>query len=164
MNYWDGENWLDVIKNNISISYYLNGNLHRKDGPALVEYDDGNIKFEEYYINGELHREDGPAFISYNHNGIIEDEAYFINGKRNRENGPSVIFRENNNIIKKAYFINEHLHCNYGPAIVWYDVFGNIEKEEYYYYDINFNPHRLPFKLPIDTKEKEFLLKLLYKE
>jgi len=38
-------------------SWYLNGELHREDGPA-VEYPDG-IKL--WYINGEHHRIDGPA-------------------------------------------------------------------------------------------------------
>ena len=37
--------------------WYLNGKLHREDGPA-VEYADGD-KF--WYLNGKLHREDGPA-------------------------------------------------------------------------------------------------------
>jgi len=37
--------------------WYLNGNLHREDGPA-AEYANGT-KF--WYLNGKLHREDGPA-------------------------------------------------------------------------------------------------------
>jgi len=38
-------------------SWYLNGDLHREDGPA-VEYPSGT---KEWYLNGKLHREDGPA-------------------------------------------------------------------------------------------------------
>ena len=38
-------------------SWYLNGNRHREDGPA-IEYAGGD-KF--WYLNGKLHREDGPA-------------------------------------------------------------------------------------------------------
>jgi hypothetical protein len=37
--------------------WYLNGKLHREDGPA-VEYADGG---KWWCINGKLHREDGPA-------------------------------------------------------------------------------------------------------
>ena len=37
--------------------WYLNGELHRTDGPA-VEYPDGTKK---WYLNGRLHRTDGPA-------------------------------------------------------------------------------------------------------
>jgi len=40
-----------------SKEWYLNGKLHRLDGPA-VEYADGS-KF--WYLNGKLHRTDGPA-------------------------------------------------------------------------------------------------------
>jgi hypothetical protein len=41
--------------------WYLNGVLHREDGPAVEGY--GGHK--EYYINGKLHREDGPAVEYY---------------------------------------------------------------------------------------------------
>jgi hypothetical protein len=34
--------------------WYLNGKLHREDGPA-VEYENGN---NHWYLNGKLHRED----------------------------------------------------------------------------------------------------------
>jgi hypothetical protein len=38
-------------------SWYLNGKLHREDGPA--EEDTHGNKF--WWLNGKLHREDGPA-------------------------------------------------------------------------------------------------------
>ena len=37
--------------------WFLNGKLHREDGPA-IEYSNGD-KF--WLLNGKLHREDGPA-------------------------------------------------------------------------------------------------------
>ena len=37
--------------------WYLNGQRHREDGPA-VEYANGD---KYWYLNGKLHREDGPA-------------------------------------------------------------------------------------------------------
>ena len=37
--------------------WYLNGQRHREDGPA-VEYANGD---KYWYLNGQLHREDGPA-------------------------------------------------------------------------------------------------------
>jgi len=37
--------------------WYLNGILHRVDGPTC-EYANGD---EDWYLNGQLHREDGPA-------------------------------------------------------------------------------------------------------
>jgi len=38
-------------------AWYLNGNLHREDGPA-VEWVNG---YKVWYLHGNLHREDGPA-------------------------------------------------------------------------------------------------------
>jgi hypothetical protein len=40
-----------------SKAWYLNGNRHREDGPA-VEYTNGS---RYWWLNGKLHREDGPA-------------------------------------------------------------------------------------------------------
>jgi len=51
------------IKNDLIVDYYgtkfwyLNGQFHREDGPA-VEYADGT---KYWYLNGKRHREDGPA-------------------------------------------------------------------------------------------------------
>jgi hypothetical protein len=61
--------------------WYLNGKLHREDGPA-TEWASGN---KAWYLNGKLHREDGPA---------IEDangyKAWFLNGNLHREDGPAI--------------------------------------------------------------------------
>ena len=51
--------------------WYLNGELHREDGPAMESL--GGDK--EWYIEGVLHREDGPA-VEYA-NGYKE---WWING------------------------------------------------------------------------------------
>ena len=40
-----------------NIVYYLKGEFHRTDGPA-IEFANGD---KRWYLNGELHREDGPA-------------------------------------------------------------------------------------------------------
>ena len=61
--------------------WYLNGKLHREDGPA-IEYANGT---KDWYLNGELHREDGPA-CEYS-NG---DKIWYLNGKCHREDGPAV--------------------------------------------------------------------------
>ncbi len=38
--------------------------LHRTDGPAVVcWHDNGVVEQESYYVNGNRHREDGPAVI-----------------------------------------------------------------------------------------------------
>ena len=61
--------------------WYLNGELHREDGPA-VEHLDGT---KEWYLNGELHREEGPAYE--NPDGT---KAWCLNGKYHREGGPAI--------------------------------------------------------------------------
>ena len=38
-------------------NWYLNGKLHREDGPAFEDVDGRKA----WYLNGERHREDGPA-------------------------------------------------------------------------------------------------------
>ena len=46
-----------------------------------ITYDNGNIEREYYCLNGEYHRNDGPAKIEYWENGNIKREKYFINDK-----------------------------------------------------------------------------------
>jgi hypothetical protein len=50
--------------------WYLNGKLHREDGPA-IEWADGD---KWWYLNGKLHREDGPA-IEY----ASGDKRWYLN-------------------------------------------------------------------------------------
>ena len=42
------------------IVYYLNGEYHREDGPAIELHNGG----KEWWLNGKTHREDGPAVES----------------------------------------------------------------------------------------------------
>ena len=53
--------------------WWLNGKLHREDGPA-VESANGT---KEWYLNGKRHREDGPA-VEY----IDGSKKYWIDGVR----------------------------------------------------------------------------------
>ena len=50
--------------------WYLNGKVHRTDGPA-VEYVNGN---KYWYLNGKYHRTDGPAIEWVN-----GDKCWYIN-------------------------------------------------------------------------------------
>ena len=56
--------------------WYLNGKLHREDGPAC-EYANG---YKFWYLNDQLHREDGPA-VEYP-NG---DKRWWLNGVKYTE-------------------------------------------------------------------------------
>ena len=53
--------------------WYLNGKLHREDGPA-VEHSDGS---KYWYLDGKRHREDGPAIEAAD--GV---KLWYLNGKR----------------------------------------------------------------------------------
>jgi len=61
--------------------WYLNGKIHREDGPA-VENSNGD-RF--WYLNNKRHREDGPA-IEY----ASGDRYWFVNDNLHREDGPAV--------------------------------------------------------------------------
>jgi hypothetical protein len=73
--------------------WYLNGKLHREDGPA-AEWADGN-KF--WCLNGNLHRKDGPA-IEY----ADGTKAWYINGNCHRENGPAYEYADGT----KEYYLD----------------------------------------------------------
>ena len=85
------------ILDNGTKEWYLNGELHREDGPA-IEYRSGS---KEWYLNGERHREDGPA-IEYSSGS----KAWYLNGKRHREDGPAI---ESSNGSKAWYLNGEEL-------------------------------------------------------
>ena len=53
--------------------WYLNGKIHREDGPA-IEWANGD---KSWYLNGILHREDGPAIECSN-----GEKCWWINGKQ----------------------------------------------------------------------------------
>jgi hypothetical protein len=63
------------------VKYFLDGKLHREDGPA-IEYNDGT---KWWYLNGKVYREDGPA-----HECSSGTKRWFQNGVLHREDGPAV--------------------------------------------------------------------------
>ena len=65
--------------------WYLNGYLHREDGPAIIRVD-GTKK---WYINGIRHREDGPAYI-----GADGHQVWWVNDELHREDGPARIWAD----------------------------------------------------------------------
>jgi len=62
-----------VVDKNGNKQWYLNGILHREDGPAM-EYADGT---KYWYRNGKRHREDGPG-IEY----ADGTKYWYLNGIR----------------------------------------------------------------------------------
>jgi len=76
--------------------WFLNGKLHREDGPA-VECADGS---KSWCLNGKLHREDGPA-IEY----ADGTKHWYLNGKLHREDGPAVECADGS----KSWYLNDRL-------------------------------------------------------
>jgi hypothetical protein len=67
--------------------WYLNGKLHREDGPA-IEWAKGD---KAWYLNNKRHREDGPAieFSSGSKSWFLNDE-YLTEEEFNRRMTPTV--------------------------------------------------------------------------
>ena len=101
----DGE--YTILDINKEKCWYLNGKLHREDGPA-IERANGD---KEWYINGRRHREDGPACERAN-----GDKYWWINDKIHREDGPAV---EYENIAARHWYIHGKRHREDGPAVEW---------------------------------------------
>jgi hypothetical protein len=111
--------------------WYLNRNLHREDGPAIIR-EDG---YEAWYLNGKLHREGGPAFIDpdgiqeWYLNGLLHREGgpaltcpdgsqeWYLNGKLHREDGPAFTCPDGS----QEWHLNGHLHREGGPAVSYSD-------------------------------------------
>ena len=64
-----------------NITWKLNGQLHREDGPAVQVLGGCEVWFQ----NGKCHRKDGPAIECPD--GTKE---WFQNGKLHREDGPAI--------------------------------------------------------------------------
>lgn len=84
--------------------YFLNGKLHREDGPA-VELVDGS---KEWYQNDKPHREDGPAIECAN-----GDKSWYIHGKLHCIDGPAIEDADG----YKCWSLNGVIHREDGPHI-----------------------------------------------
>jgi hypothetical protein len=85
-------------------AWFLNGKLHREDGPA-IEWMGGN---KEWWVDGKLHREDGPAIEWMGGN-----KQWVLNGKLHREDGPAIEYANG----YKEWWVNDKRHRTDGPEI-----------------------------------------------
>lgn len=95
------------------ISWKLNEELHRENGPALITQEG---KF--WFIEGKAHRFDGPA---KEYSSGRKD--WFYQGERHRENGPAIETEDGG----KSWLIKGQYHRIDGPAVensdgtrIWY--------------------------------------------
>lgn len=124
MKFWKKHSCFETIEENNKIKYYINGVLHRDDGPAmeskkriewwrygLLHRDDGPAVVGsslEWFRHGLKHRDDGPAFVQG------KNTEWWLNGKRHREDGPAIEYENGTT----AWFFDGKLHCDDGPAII----------------------------------------------
>lgn len=73
---------VDVLANGNKL-WYLNGELHREDGPAVECADE----YREWWLNNKLHRADGPAVERAD-----GTKVWYLDGQRHRADGPAVEF------------------------------------------------------------------------
>ncbi len=73
--------------------WFLNGKLHREDGPA-IEHASG---YKAWWLNDKIHREDGPAIEHAD-----GTNAWFLNDKIHREDGPAIEHADGTN----AWYLN----------------------------------------------------------
>ena len=75
--------------------------------PIRKYYDNGQINYEEYWVNGETHRTDGPAVTWWYVTGQKYGEVYYVNNKRHRTDGPAeIVWDENGDIIMQEFCLD----------------------------------------------------------
>ncbi len=82
-----------------TIEWYLNGELHREDGPAIIKRDGTKA----WYQYGQRHRTDGPA-LEYP-NGF---KRWYRHGKCHRVGGPAVEWKDGS----KEWWLNGKFIAN----------------------------------------------------
>ena len=120
--------------------WWINGNRHRLNGPAIEEYTEESIFFRrEYFVHGKRHRLDGPAIE------LSDRKEYFVHGKRHRLDGPAIEYKDKTQyewwkngqkhrdqyencppaismgrkIQTKEWWVNGKRHYFYGPAVIY---------------------------------------------
>ena len=151
-------------------SWYLNGSLHRIDGPAYISYyKSGKKKREEWFLDGTYHRVDGPAYISYYESNQTRREDWYLNDKESNhkewliannlykpyntwsdeEKGimeiimdvkPTIEYYKSGQIQREDWYLSCKFHRLDGPAYLLYYKSGQKQREDWY---LNGISHRL---------------------
>lgn len=67
-------------------AWYLDGELHREDGPAVVD----QVGSQSWFLKGQRHREGGPARTS-----MYGEQYWYQNNKLHCQDGPSYLYVPN---------------------------------------------------------------------
>lgn len=90
------------------------GNYHREDGPAYIQYySNGKVMKEKWYTHGVLHSDTTPSIKMYHTNGELNGIIWYTHGVLHREDGPALIRYENKISISEGWFLNGINISNY---------------------------------------------------
>ncbi len=110
------ESAFQEVKSDIQRYRDDDGKLHKDDGPAIIQYKDGEIVNEEWWHHGKLHRQNNPARIQY-HKGDVILQMWYQHNLLHREKGPADITLSNGKVTTEKWYQNSKLHRLDGPAI-----------------------------------------------
>ena len=105
------ENGPAIIYSDGSEEYWLNNQRHRIGGPAYIEHNEYQKSIcYKWYIEGVLHREDGPAILTLGNDGTWKDEEWYYYGIRHRDPKDGYAINTGNNPrtvqgIKRYYIV-----------------------------------------------------------
>lgn len=84
-------------------------------GPAVQDWSNGVKVLEEWYLNGKLHRIDGPARQTWRDSGFKTEASWYYQGKLHRKGGPAQELRDDKS-HEYNWYINDQRHRVDGPA------------------------------------------------
>lgn len=93
-----------IMEDEWAKAYYVDGQLHREDGPA-IECVNGD---KYWFQNGLLHRVDRPAIEKTN-----GTKKWYKNGQLHREDDPACEYANGD----KLWYVDGKLDRSFGPAI-----------------------------------------------
>ncbi|MDD9901506.1 MAG: hypothetical protein OXT65_11040 [Alphaproteobacteria bacterium] len=132
-NFSDGKHTLKIADGLDVTIYTKNGQLHRDDGPAMIETDTrGGTPLEaliarivspprtEYYFqNGKLHREDGPAVRKKKGKTVIQEEWHQKGAFFRADGGPTRVKTDYMGGRTEEWHKGLNLHRDGAPARIY---------------------------------------------
>lgn len=118
---------------------HRDANSYDGEGPAVINYKNGNVISESWYSKGMLHRDDGlPAFTRYSDDGKTTImELWYMNSTQYRNDDlPNVVgyYEATGKVSYVSWRVEGYLHRDpaKGPAHILYDEDGSIKETKYY--------------------------------
>jgi hypothetical protein len=111
---------------------YCWGKRHCEDGPAHSVIADNGDTIISYYLNDQLDREDGPAVVRASRVGGGVTERWYHQDRLHRADGPAQITIFSDGRRAEYYYADGLKHRIGGPAFVGYHPDGTVAQEHWY--------------------------------